>query len=64
MTPSEQDTAVLEYLRRESIGVTETVALAGLKLSAYRMVRARLVDRGLLVKTTSGRYVPVGEVTS
>jgi hypothetical protein len=63
MNLTEQETAVLDYYRRENKGVIESVALAGLSLSALRVARSSLVAKGALVVTAQGRYVPVGAVT-
>jgi predicted transcriptional regulator of viral defense system len=63
MNLTEQETAVLDYYRRENKGVIESEALAGLSLNTLRAARARLVAKGALVVTAQGRYVPVGAVT-
>jgi hypothetical protein len=63
MNLTEQETAVLDFYRRENQGVIESEALAGLSLKAFRAARSRLVAQGALVVTARGRYVPVGAVT-
>jgi predicted transcriptional regulator of viral defense system len=63
MNFTEQETAVLDFYRRENQGVIESEALAGLSLNTFRAARSRLVSAGALVVTERGRYVPVGAVT-
>jgi predicted transcriptional regulator of viral defense system len=63
MNFTEQETAVLDFYRRENQGVIESEALAGLSLNTFRAARSRLVTQGALVVTERGRYVPVGAVT-
>jgi len=60
MTPSEQEAEVLAYYQRERDGQHETRPLAGLSLEAFRVVRARLVERGLVVRSVGGRYMLPG----
>jgi hypothetical protein len=61
MNLTEQETAVLDYYRRENKGVIESEALAGLSLNTLRAARSRLVAKGALVVTAQGRYVPCGD---
>lgn len=60
MTPSEQGAEVLAYYQRERDGQPEEKPLAGLSLEAFRAVRARLVERGLVVRSVGGRYMLPG----
>jgi hypothetical protein len=55
---NEQDQRVLSYYGREALGVIESEPLAGLRLSAFRAARERLLRAGLLVRDDRGRYVP------
>lgn len=63
MTPAEAEQAVLDFYGREARGIPEPTTLAGLRLSAFRAARSRLVAKGSLVRDTGGRYLPVEAVT-
>jgi hypothetical protein len=65
MTLEEQDAAVFRYFVREGRGVdNSSMPCAGLKLNTFRLARHRLIEQGRLVRTTGGRYRPVGEIPS
>lgn len=55
-----QEAAVLDYFRSEARGVHGALPL---KLPAFRVVRARLLEQGVLIRTTGGRHVPADSIT-
>ncbi|HEX6022126.1 MAG TPA: hypothetical protein VFZ00_09025 [Solirubrobacter sp.] len=58
-TPVQQDALVLAYYELEVTGAAPGKPLAGLSLEAFRLARQRLLGKGLLVRTSNGRYAPV-----
>jgi hypothetical protein len=63
MTATEAERAVLDFYAREARGIPEPTTLAGLRLSAFKSARSRLVAKGSLVRDVAGRYLPVEAVT-